>query len=495
MPSSSSKDKSTTSTKFHSIVSFFEKKDSKQSSIPLNTFKKQSIEVFEGNASSTSTTIEDFNDSFNGNILTSTLIEDFNDSFNDDTTALTSFSSIIDNQNVINELERNIQPGRLTRNELKFHKIVGEGQFGQVWLASIVDPNHSIKTTTRTLSGNKLVAVKVMSKYKLENDIDNLINEVSILHEISNIHPCLAHMYDTIQDDDFVYIVQEFYAGGELFTLLHNSSNDTKGQKSMVSRNCKFYSACICDAIHFLHQRNIIFRDCKPENIMIHHITGYPILIDFGYAKHLTIDNPRCYSMVGTPKYVAPEVILGTSGYDYQTDLWAIGILIYEMLVGFNPMEGENGGLDELELYRCITDDDYVPVPSEVSTYEPNAANLIDQLLQRDPNDRLHSSDELLCHQWFDDINFLELRRQQIQAPWIPTHAIQIEQIADNRKTINKKLVEKVPVETINTQYFDNWDYLANDPETSIFQANLPKITPKQQEKFQLLKFFCVNEQ
>lgn len=171
--------------------------------------------------------------------------------------------------------------------DLDFHKLIGEGEFGQVWLSSINN------TITKRNATTDLLAVKVLSKHQLvvqgKDCVNHLLHEVEILQEIKCnnkgsqkiIHPCLAKMIDIRYDENFVYIVQKLYSGGELFHRMFGENNH------ISSTGVSFYAACIIDALHFLHKRGIIYRDIKPENIVCRHDNGYPVLIDFGYARHI----------------------------------------------------------------------------------------------------------------------------------------------------------------------------------------------------------------
>jgi serine/threonine protein kinase len=178
----------------------------------------------------------------------------------------------------------------------------------------------------------------------------------------------------------------------------------------------------------------------------------------------------RCSTMVGSPHYVAPEVILG-SGYDFCADLWSLGVLIYELLAGYNPMEGplqqeqqKAVEMDVMELFRCITEEEYVPLPTEIANASPAAAQLIDGLLVKDPSSRLVSAAIVLQHKWFNDMDYNTLRQQQLPAPWVPEF--------------------KATPHTLETPYFDNWDYLAKSPETCIFKESYPKLTAKEAALF-----------
>jgi serine/threonine protein kinase len=260
-------------------------------------------------------------------------------------------------------------------------------------------------------------------------------------------------------------LMQEFAQGGELFSLLHNHRNPETGIGGLPENQACFYAACLADALCFLHSKHhLVFRDLKPENVMLNKY-GYPVIIDFGYAKFLDADHPKTYTLVGTPRYMSPELILSI-GYDFGTDNWSLGVMIYELLSGFNPFEGplkeDEEGLDEVELFGIVVEDDYVPLPSSTST---EAKDIVAALLMKEPSERMGANDtgELLDHKWFivNDIDFQSLRRRKLNAPWLPD----LEGHLD-------------------TRHFENWDHLAANQETCVIKLVYPKLTDREQKRF-----------
>lgn len=130
----------------------------------------------------------------------------------------------------------------------------------------------------------------------------------------------------SFQDQRYVYMLFEYISGGELFSRLRKDgrfSNDV----------ALFYACEIFLAIQYLHQRNVVYRDLKPENLLIDK-NGHIKITDFGFAKQLDQSN-RTLTLCGTPEYLAPEIIKGAKvGYGKSVDWWALGILIFEMLSG-----------------------------------------------------------------------------------------------------------------------------------------------------------------
>jgi protein kinase A len=149
------------------------------------------------------------------------------------------------------------------------------------------------------------------------------------------------------------------------------------------------------------------------ENVMIDS-KGYPVLIDFGFAKYVV---DKTYTLCGTPGYLPPEVIL-TRGHNCSADYWSLGVLIYEMVTGKNPFYFD--GLDQMALFKSIVQGVYEPPQSG----SREAADIIAKLLVKDPSRRLGSlargEPEVFEHAWFRDIDLQALRGREIPGPWIP---------------------------------------------------------------------------
>ena len=287
------------------------------------------------------------------------------------------------------------------KENLQKHVILGEGTFGQVWLVS--DKSSKEEGSCRTY------ALKIQSKSFLveENQAEAVIQEKIMMEHMK--HPFLIQLHTTYQDKMFVYMVLDFIQGGELFTLMHEDDSFT-----ITEPQAKFYALCIADVIAYLHRGKYVYRDLKPENIMIDAL-GYVKLIDFGFCKYLLAE--KTYTLCGTPGYLAPEVVT-VEGHDWSSDLWSLGIVIYEMLTGESPFYYD--GIDQMELFESIVYNPYVP-PANVS---PEAADIMGQLLAKNPARRLGASGEshVVDHPWFSDLDLDALRRRDpsIPVPWTP---------------------------------------------------------------------------
>ena len=298
----------------------------------------------------------------------------------------------------------------LELDDLTLHSIIGNGAFGQVWLVSATVP-----------AGTQLTyALKIQSKYELteKKHVKALTRERNILAELN--HPFLLHLVQTYQDESFVFMLTGLCQGGELYSLLH--SNRTTF--IMTESSSKFYASCILDALSYMHQRSIVYRDLKPENCLLTCI-GYPTLVDFGFSKRL-VGSSRTFSMCGTPLYTAPEIILD-KGYSFEVDYWALGVLIYEMNIGFTPFYRK--GITQEDMDRRIIHADFDFPSTSYLSMTPSAMDIIKKLLIADPARRLGNfqrtnidgTRDITSHTWFSDVDFERLRSYEVKAPWQPS--------------------------------------------------------------------------
>jgi cGMP-dependent protein kinase len=153
-------------------------------------------------------------------------------------------------------------------------------------------------------------------------------------------HPFIVKLVKTLKDDKNIYYLMDYLKGKELFDIIRDIGILTKFQ-------AQFFIGSIILAVQYLHGRKIIFRDIKPENIMVLE-NGYIKLIDFGTAKEI---EDKTKTIIGTAQYMAPEVILGEL-YSFEIDFWSIGICLYEFCCGKLPF-GENEE-DPTNIYASV---------------------------------------------------------------------------------------------------------------------------------------------
>merc|ERR1712087_685912 len=166
-------------------------------------------------------------------------------------------------------------------------------------------------------------------------------------------------------DQFSVFFLMEPVLGGELFTVL-------RWNKRFSEKTARFYAACVVLAFQHLHEKNIIYRDLKPENLMISD-NGYVKLVDFGFAKKR---NNTC-TLCGTPQYLAPEVIRNYS-HGFAVDWWTLGVLLYEMIFGYPPFEA----CKNMKMYEKILTAP-VEFPETGSKLKPATKNIINSLLRK----------------------------------------------------------------------------------------------------------------
>jgi len=218
-------------------------------------------------------------------------------------------------------------------------------------------------------------ALKIISKRVIIDmgAVYQVLREKSMMETLN--HPFIVKSFGAFQNETNLFITMNLLPGGELFTRIH--TNKSNGIKEC---DAKFYACCIVQALTYLHDRQVLFRDLKAENACLD-AQGYCILIDLGYAK--TVEG-KTWTLCGTPLYLAPEIIL-SRGYDKSVDDWSLGILIYEMLHGFSPFYSR--GINQNALYKRIIKGSY-QFP-EWSNISDDARDLICGLLIVRPSDRL----------------------------------------------------------------------------------------------------------
>ena len=255
-------------------------------------------------------------------------------------------------------------------------------------------------------------ALKVMSKRNIHNkkQTEFVLGECDILSKIS--HPLLMELSCSFQNDFSLFILTPFYSGGDLHSLLQSKDNS-----KLDLETATFYCACLLDGLAYMHSQNIIHRDIKSENVMIDSL-GYLVIIDFGFAKRVEY---KTFTVCGTPFYMAPETLL-SKGYDKSVDYWAMGVVFYEMLIGYEPFYAD----DEMSLYREICTCRYY-LPSASEGVDQSALHFIKHLFTR-VQKRLgclaEGVDQLRKHSLFKAIDWSEIRYKEIVAPSIPNEPV-----------------------------------------------------------------------
>jgi serine/threonine protein kinase len=216
------------------------------------------------------------------------------------------------------------------------------------------------------------------------------------------------------------------------------SASYTEAKDGVSNKASMFYAACILEAMGHLHDRNIVYRDMKPENALIDN-DGYCIMIDLGFAK-VVLD--KTYTLCGTPEYLAPEIIMSKS-HDKAVDYWSFGVLVYEMLVGQSPFYHPNS--DQVSLFKRIV---MVKYSCPDKLVNDDAKDMIAKLLTRRQTARLGNLSrghwDVKEHPWFASLDFEKLCKKEIKAPWKPTikdsfDSSQFEDFSREEKEVNRE--------------------------------------------------------
>eukprot|EP01084_Bolivina_argentea_P235365 396072_1 len=277
---------------------------------------------------------------------------------------------------------------KLTINDFTFLKVVGKGSFGKVM-------------QVRKNDDGKIYALKVLKKKELvkRKQVVHTQTERRVLAGIDN--PFIVSLRYSFQSDAKLYMVLTFFNGGELFFHLKNEGRFSQ-------KRSKYYSAEICLALKCLHGSGIIYRDLKPENVLLDH-EGHIKITDFGLSKDSLKGDMITHTFCGTPEYLAPEV-LHQQGHGKAVDWWSFGTLLYEMMTGLPPFYNENLNI----MYEKILHAP-IPLPKYLSK---EARSIFLGLLERDPKRRLGSSDkdaeEIQQHPFYKDIDWNKLYKKEI---------------------------------------------------------------------------------
>uniref|UniRef100_A0A3Q3H135 cGMP-dependent protein kinase n=1 Tax=Labrus bergylta TaxID=56723 RepID=A0A3Q3H135_9LABR len=276
--------------------------------------------------------------------------------------------------------------------ELEIIATLGMGGFGRVELVKLKEED--IAFALKCIKKKHIVDTRQQEHIYSEKNILQLTNSVFIIR-----------LFRTFRDDKYVYMLLEACLGGELWTVLRDMS-------CFDDATARFCTGCVLEAFDYLHTMGIVYRDLKPENLLLD-AEGYVKMADFGFAKKIG-RGKKTWTFCGTPEYVAPEVIL-SKGHDFGADCWSLGILIFELLTGNPPFTGS----DPIKIYTMVLHGiEKVDFPKRIGK-RPD--DLIRRLCKLNPVERLGNKKngiiDIKKHKWFQGFNWEGLRRHKLLSP------------------------------------------------------------------------------
>ncbi|KFY70353.1 hypothetical protein V499_09242 [Pseudogymnoascus sp. VKM F-103] len=345
--------------------------------------------------------------------------------------------------NPYNVAARKPTPDEMILNDMHFLAMLGQGSSGKVALIQMK-------------KSRKLYACKTLRKefVSRNNEQESVRRKKRILLMLGTEykHPFLCHLVATFQTETWLYFVTEYFAGGDLLFHLQNGQFST--QQAM------FYAAELCLALKYLHGNGIIHRYVKADKVLLA-LDGHIKLAGFGCSKDDIWYGSTTTSFCGGPEFMAPEMLLDKA-YGRSVDWWALGILLYQMLLAQSPFSGD----DEDKIYDAIlTSEPLYPVHMA-----RDAVSVLQKLLTRDPERRLGSgptdAQEVMSHVWFEPVDWEDIYNKRVIPPFLPT--VESEMDTSNFDSAFTMQTSKLaPVESALTnrmqEEFRGFSFMAND--------------------------------
>ncbi|XP_046809378.1 atypical protein kinase C isoform X4 [Lucilia cuprina] len=290
-------------------------------------------------------------------------------------------------------------------DDFELIRVIGRGSYAKVLMVEL-------KKTRR------IYAMKVIKKALVtdDEDIDWVQTEKHVFETASN-HPFLVGLHSCFQTPSRLFFVIEFVRGGDLMYHMQR-------QRRLPEEHARFYAAEISLALNFLHEKGIIYRDLKLDNVLLDH-EGHIKLTDYGMCKEGIRPGDTTSTFCGTPNYIAPEILRGED-YGFSVDWWALGVLLYEMLAGRSPFDiagaSENPDQNTEDYLFQVILEKTIRIPRSLSV---KAASVLKGFLNKNPADRLGCHREtafmdIKNHPFFKVIDWEMLAYKQVTPPFKP---------------------------------------------------------------------------
>ncbi|XP_039483364.1 atypical protein kinase C isoform X3 [Drosophila santomea] len=301
-----------------------------------------------------------------------------------------------------------LEPGtqrQYSLNDFELIRVIGRGSYAKVLMVEL----------RRT---RRIYAMKVIKKALVtdDEDIDWVQTEKHVFETASN-HPFLVGLHSCFQTPSRLFFVIEFVRGGDLMYHMQR-------QRRLPEEHARFYAAEISLALNFLHEKGIIYRDLKLDNVLLDH-EGHIKLTDYGMCKEGIRSGDTTSTFCGTPNYIAPEILRGED-YGFSVDWWALGVLLYEMLAGRSPFDlagaSENPDQNTEDYLFQVILEKTIRIPRSLSV---RAASVLKGFLNKNPADRLGCHREsafmdIVSHPFFKNMDWELLERKQVTPPFKP---------------------------------------------------------------------------
>jgi len=289
---------------------------------------------------------------------------------------------------------KSLTKGRLwTFHDFDLRATVGTGTFGRVRMVKIKGSSDRTPFVLKIMKKAEVIRLKQVEHVKAEKQILCLIE-----------HPFIVNLLTTFQDEKRLFMLLEYVNGGEIFSHLRKEGR-------LPNDHGRFYVGEIVLAFAYLHSLNVVYRDLKPENLLLD-AHGHIKITDFGFAK---VVQDRTWTLCGTPEYLAPEIIQ-SKGHNKAVDWWALGVLTFEMLAGYPPFYDEN----PFGIYQKVLAGK-MEFPRH---FDVKAKDIIKKLLVHDKSKRIGclkaGVDDVKKHKWFKGLDWDLLLNRSTEAPFVP---------------------------------------------------------------------------
>lgn len=293
----------------------------------------------------------------------------------------------------------------ISLNDFTLLRVIGRGSYAKVLLVELK-------------KNKRIYAMKVVKKELVndDEDIDWVQTEKHVFEQASN-HPFLVGLHSCFQTSSRLFFVIEFVSGGDLMYHMQR-------QRRLPEDHARFYSAEISCALNFLHERGVIYRDLKLDNVLLDS-DGHVKLTDYGMCKEGLRPGDTTSTFCGTPNYIAPEILRGED-YGFSVDWWALGVLLFEMLAGRSPFDvvgsAENPDQNTEDYLFQVILEKPIRIPRSLSV---KASSVLKGFLNKDPIERLGCHPQtgfadITSHVFFRAVDWEQLEARQIAPPFKP---------------------------------------------------------------------------